>query len=114
MIPSSLRHPANLQMPFLNNLAMEILCKIFNFITDSVDDGVIDPTVRAQSGGVQVVGGIQVSYVSPGPLKVPSDAISQNAQNWLIFIWLVLPNFYPDIGSSLRKSKFLSGSGLGL
>lgn len=46
-------------MPCLNNLATEILCEIFNNATDSVDDGIIEPTVGARSDGVvQVVGGI--------------------------------------------------------
>ena len=45
-------------MPCLNNLATEMLCKISNFATDSVDDGIINPTtVGAWSDGVQVAAG---------------------------------------------------------
>jgi hypothetical protein len=53
-------------------------------------------------------------YAMSGPPKVPSDAVSQNAQNRPIFIRPVLPNFYPDIGFGLQKDQFLSGPGSGL
>ncbi|EDQ98089.1 uncharacterized protein LACBIDRAFT_312399 [Laccaria bicolor S238N-H82] len=58
-------------MPYIDNLAAEILCEIFNSVTDSVDDGIIkDPTVGGRSGGAQVMGGIPTR----GVIAPTSDA----------------------------------------
>ena len=40
-----------------------------------------------------------------GPLKVPSDAVSEKSKNGSIFIRKVLPNFHPLAGFGLRPGQ---------
>ena len=45
-------------------------------------------------------------HTRTGPLKVPSDAVSEKSKNGSIFIRKVLPNFHPLAGFGLRPGQF--------